>query len=116
MYNELVQWVKKGFVKVCEGELSISHQLSKNNIVFCIDSSVIYESLWHGCKTFLFKGAHLRFLERIVRSGYINLISSSYQIKKSELIHDVLTPKGFFFDDVRIDVLKQLFTDEITYK
>ena len=30
-YPELVQWVKKGFVKVCEGELSISHQLSKNN-------------------------------------------------------------------------------------
>lgn len=109
-YPTLLKWSELGFVQVCDGTQSLASRFKRNSIVFCIDSTVVYESLWYGCKTFLMEGVHLRFLKRIVESGDVILIPPTFRLKTIDLMYKKkLKPTELYFVESKKDKLSQLF-------
>ena len=108
-YPTLLKWSELGLVQVCDCTESLVSQFKRNNLVFCIDSTVIYESLWYGCKTFLLEGVHLRFLRKIVESGDVILIPSTFRLNKIDLIYKRFKPAELYFVESNKYKLNQLF-------
>ena len=97
-YPELAESADKARIVVIKNEKSIYELFGICNYVVGVYSTAIYESLMHGCKTFLVNIEGYQYMDYLIQNGYVRLLTDKFSFNDlKDFSNKGISNKSYFY-------------------
>lgn len=97
-YPELAESADKERIVVIKNEKSIYELFGICNYVVGVYSTAIYESLMHGCKTFLVNIEGYQYMDYLIQNGYVRLLTDKFSFNDlKDFSNKGISNKSYFY-------------------